>query len=145
MANETRVLRLRRGDRGVLQSWLRSRTIPRRLVDRATIVLAAADGASSRVIARDCAIPRATVLQWIRRYEADGIAGIERDRPRSGRPRKHGPDVEAAVIDKTVKEKPPPEVATHWSTRLLAKAMGLTYDTVGRIWRKYGLKPHYDA
>lgn len=142
MANDTRVLRLRRGDREVLVGWLRSRTLQRRLVDRARIVLAAADGQSSRLISKTQGVPRATALQWIRRYEAKGMAGIEADRPRSGRPRRMSTDMEAALIEKTVRETPPPEVATHWSTRLMAAATGYSREAIGRIWRKYALKPH---
>lgn len=142
MANTTRVLRLRRGDRQVLESWLRTRTMPRRLIERARIVLAAADGQSSRAIVAATGSTRPTVLLWIRRYEAAGIPGIESDRPRSGRPRTITPEIERAVIEKTVNEKPPRDVATHWSTRLMAKTMGLTDDAIGRIWRKYALKPH---
>lgn len=142
MANDTRVLRLGRGDRAVLEEWLRSRTMQRRLVDRARIVLAAADGRSSRTISEVQGVPRATALQWIRRYEAEGIAGIEKDRPRTGRPRSITPEVEEALVVKTVTETPPPEVATHWSTRLMAAATGLNREAIGRIWRKYALKPH---
>lgn len=142
MANDTRVVRLRRGDRAILECWLRSRTLQRRLVDRARIVLAAAAGHSSRVISATQKVPRATVLLWIRRYVDEGIAGIERDRPRSGRPRVIAADIEAAVIEKTVNEKPSADVATHWSTRLMAAATGQSREGIGRIWRKYGLKPH---
>jgi transposase len=142
MANETRVLRLQRGDRAILEGWLRSRTLQRRLVDRARIVLAAADGQSSRAISMTQNVPRATALQWIRRYESEGISGIERDRPRSGRPRVLAADTESMLIDKTITEKPPAELATHWSTRLMAAATGLSREAIGRIWRKYALKPH---
>jgi transposase len=132
MINETRVLRLRRGDRAVLEEWTRSRTLQRRWGERARIVLAAAEGLSSRSIAQLYDVPRATVLLWTRRYEAEGIAGIQQDRPRSGRPRKMTADIEAAVIEKTVTETPPPEVATHWSTRLMAKPTGYTREAIGR-------------
>lgn len=142
MANETRGLRLKRGDRAILEGWLRSRTLQRRLVDRARIVLAAAEGQSSRSISVVNNVPRATVLLWTRRYEAEGIAGIERDRPRSGRPRVLPADTESTVIDKTINEAPPPEVATHWSTRLMAAATGISREAIGRIWRKYAVKPH---
>lgn len=142
MVNETRVLQLRRGDRAILDGWLRSRTLERRLVDRAHIVLAAADGYSSREIASTKNVPRATALLWIRRYEAEGIAGIERDRPRSGRPRVIAPDIEDAIVRKTTAEAPPSQVATHWSTRLMAAATGQSREAIGRIWRKYALKPH---
>jgi transposase len=143
MANETRVLRLRRGDRAVLESWARSRTLQRRLVDRAHIVLSAADGQSSRAIAHGYGLPRASVLRWLRRYEAGGIGALEKDRPRSGRPRMITAEMEAAVIEKTVKETPPPQVATHWSTRLMAQTIGYSREAIGRIWRKYALKPHH--
>jgi transposase len=142
MAKETRVLRLRRGDRAVLEEWTRSRTLQRRLVDRARMVLAAADGHSSRAISQLYDVPRATVLLWTRRYESEGIAGIQQDRPRAGRPRIMTADVETVVIEKTIRETPPPEVATHWSTRLMAKATGYSREAIGRIWRKYALKPH---
>jgi len=111
-------------------------------MERAAIVLAAAEGLSSRGIAEAVGVARGTAITWIRRYDARGIAGIEQERPRPGRPRTITREVEEAVIEKTVTEKPPAEVATHWSTRLMAKAMGLSDDAVGRIWRKYGLKPH---
>lgn len=104
MANAIRVLRLRRGDRAILEGWLSLCTMQRRL--------------------------------------ADGIAGIERDRARSGRPPVITSDVEAAVIEKTMTEKPLAEVATHWSTRLMAAATGQSREAIGRIWRKYGLRPH---
>jgi transposase len=142
MTNETKVLRLRRADRAVLEGWARSRTLERRLVDRARVVLGAADGLSSRAIAAMYDLPRTTVLLWKRRYETDGIAAIQQDRPRSGRPRTMTADMEEAVIDKTVKENPPPQIATHWSTRLMAKATGFSREAIGRIWRKYALKPH---
>lgn len=142
MAHPTKVLTVTREDRRVLETWLRSRTLPVRQLERAQIVLAAADGMSSRQIAHELGVARATAILWIRRYEAEGVAGIERDRPRSGRPRTITREVEERVIEKTVTEKPPAEVATHWSTRLMADATGLTPTAIGRIWRKYALRPH---
>jgi transposase len=87
-------------------------------------------------------VARDTARLWIRRYEAEGLDGVEQDRPRSGRPRKLTPALEAAIVDKTVNEDPPQEVSTHWSSRLLAEAMGLNHLDVWRTWRKFGLKPH---
>ncbi len=142
MANRVKVLRLRRGDRKVLESWLRSRTLPRRQVERARILLGAAAGESSRKLAVSVGVARDTARLWMRRYEAEGLKGVEKDRPRSGRPRKLTPALEAAIVEKTVSEDPPPEVSTHWSTRLLADAMGLSHVDIWRTWRKYGLKPH---
>jgi transposase len=142
MANSTKVLTLKAGDRAVLEGWLRQRTLPRRQLERARIVLGSADGLGSRRLVTEVGVARATVLEWIRRYEAEGLASLEQDRPRSGRPRTITPLVEEEVIQKTVNEKPPPEMATHWSTRLMARTLDLTPTAVGRIWRKYGLKPH---
>jgi transposase len=142
MITETKKVRLRRGDRSVLESWTRSRTLSRRQVERARIVLAAANGESSRVVAATLGIARDTARLWLRRYEAEGLEGLE-DRPRSGRPRDViTPEVEAAIIEKTINEEPPPEEATHWSSRLLAETMGLEHLGVWRVWRKYALKPH---
>ena len=141
MTTTTKRVRLRHGDRAVLESWVRSRRLSRRQVERAKIVLAGARGESSRAIAERLGIARDTARLWLRRYEAAGLTGLE-DRPRSGRPREITPEVEAAIVEKTVEEDPPPEVATHWSSRLLGKAMGIDSVTIWRVWKKYGLKPH---
>ena len=142
MGNPTKKLRLRRGDRKVLQRWLRSRTLPQRQVERAKILLGAAAGQSSRKLAESVGVARDTARLWIRRYEADGLKGVASDRPRSGRPRKLTPALEEEIVERTVTEDPPPEVSTHWTSRLLADAMGLNHVDIWRTWKKYGLKPH---
>lgn len=106
------------------------------------ILLGASSGESSRCLAESVGVARDTAKLWIRRYEASGLVGIERDRPRSGRPRKLTPALEEAIVEKTINEKPPPEVSTHWTSRLMADAMGLNHVDVWRTWKKYGLKPH---
>ena len=142
MSTPTKKLQLRRGDRKILERWVRSQTLPRRQVDRAKILLGAARGESSRSLAHSVGVARDTARLWIRRYEAGGLEDVKQDRPRSGRPRKLTLEVEAQIVDKTVNEDPPPEVSTHWSSRLLADAMGLSHLDVWRTWKKYGLKPH---
>ena len=142
MATPTTKIELRPGDRATLDGWLRTRTTQRRLVDRARIVLAASEGLSSRAISKKVRVPRATALLWIRRYQADGVAGIERDLPRSGRPRNITPKIEGEIVDHTIGKPPPKDVATHWSTRLMALATGHSPDAIRRVWKKYGLKPH---
>jgi len=142
MAIITKKLGLKRGDRRTLESWARSRTLPRRQVERAKIVLAAAGGESSRGIAGSLGIARDTARLWMRRYESEGLEAIKRDRPRSGRPRRITREVEEAIVRKTVEEDPPPDVSTHWSSRLLSEAMGIDHVTIWRVWKKYGLKPH---
>ena len=142
MATTAKKVRLQRGDRRTLESWVRSRTLPRRQVERAQIVLAASRGESSRGIAASLGIARETARLWMRRYEAEGLEAIKRDRPRSGRPRRITREVEEAIVRKTVEEDPPPEVSTHWTSRLLGEALGIDHVTIWRVWRKYGLKPH---
>ena len=64
------------------------------------------------------------------------------DRPRSGRPRTVTRKVEEKIVQKTTGEDPPPEESTHWTSRLMGKALGIDHVTIWRVWRKYGLKPH---
>ena len=139
MAIPTRRIRLRRGDRARLETWLRTRTTPQRQVERARIVLGSAQGKSSYELAEELGLSRPTIQRWLDRYEADGLQGLE-DRPRSGRPRTVTPDVEAEVVEKTLEEDPPQ--GTHWSTRLMAEETDLHHSQVARIWRAHGLKPH---
>ncbi len=69
-----------------------------------------------------------------------GLGGIEKDAPRPGRKRRIDDPRRAAVVNKTLREKP--EGQTHWSRSTMASATGLSDSTVGRIWREHGLKPH---
>lgn len=136
-----RVTTLRHGDRAVLERHLRARTTPRRLVQRASIVLASADGESGSAICQRVGVSRPTVLLWLDRYDADGAAGLTADRPRSGRPKALTPERETEIV-KATQHEPPPDAGTHWSTRLMARHMGLPQTTISRIWRAHGLKPH---
>ena len=101
-------------------------------VERAKVVLAASGGESSRGIAASVGIARDTARLWMRRYEAEGLDGIESDRPRSGRPRTVTRKVEEKIVQKTTGEDPPPEESTHWTSRLMGKALGIDHVT---IWR----------
>ncbi len=142
MTTKTKKVRLRRGDRRVLESWVRSRTLPRRQVERAKIVLAGARGESSRGIAASIGVARDTARLWTRRYEAEGLKGIVEDRPRSGRPRTITREIEEKIVQKTVSEDPPADESTHWTTRLMGKALDMHPVTIWRVWHKHGLKPH---
>lgn len=136
-----RVTQLRRGERAVLEHWVRARTTPRRVVERAQIVLASADGYGGDEICAVLGVSRPTVSRWLDRYDADGAAGLQRDRPRSGRPKQITPDEEAAIVQATL-HAAPPDGGTHWSTRVMAAHAGVHQTTVSRIWRAHGLKPH---
>src|ERR1017187_10450079 len=120
--------------------FARSRTLAPRLVQRAQIVLQAAAGKADVEIAQTLDITRQTAGFWRRRFLDRGIAGIEKDAPRCGRPRL----IAASKIDEIVSmtTRQTPAHATHWSTRTLAQVTAVSPSTVGRIWRAHGLKPH---
>jgi transposase len=106
---------------------------------RARIVLACATGVSNREAARHLGVGEATVGKWRRRFVAKGLNGLfDEDRP--GHPRTITDDKVEAVIVKTLEEKPLD--ATHWSTRSMAKATGMSQTSISLIWRAFGLQPH---
>jgi transposase len=127
-------------DRGLLQGWVRRRKTGQALATRARIVLAcAAPGGTNGAVAAALGVSRTTVALWRQRFAERGADGLL-DEPRPGAPRKiTDGQVERAVI--TTLEATPAD-ATHWSTRSLARAMGLSQTAVCRIWRAFGLKPH---
>jgi transposase len=127
-------------ERGTLVQWARGRSTPARLVLRAKIVLAAADGRQNKDIAAQLGCLRKTVGTWRTRFVNERLAGIEHDAPRGGRTPVVRGAMEAEIIRKTTLETPPH--ATQWSTRSLAKALGVSKDTVQRVWHDNGLKPH---
>ncbi len=83
---------------------------------------------------------RDTVARWRQRFAVSGIAGILKDAPRRGRKPKLSEQKVQEIIHKTTQEKP--AQATHWSTRSMARATGVSAATIGRLWRRHGLKPH---
>lgn len=123
-----------------LEELKRSRTASVRLVERATIVLQAADGLEDQDIATAMGITRQKAGRWRKRYAKLGLAGIEKDAPRPGRKRRIDDPTRAMVVNKTLREKP--EGQTHWSRSTMSKATGLSESTIGRIWSEHGLKPH---
>ncbi|HMB05837.1 MAG TPA: IS630 family transposase [Isosphaeraceae bacterium] len=124
-------------DREVLETWLRAPSMPAGMVARARIVLLAADGVGTNEICRRVGVTRPTVGAWKRRYAVEGLGGLE-DRPRSGKPRSTD---DVAIVLRTL--EPPPERlgVTHWSSRLLARELGLSNVKVADVWREYGLQP----
>jgi transposase len=136
-----RVTTLRRGDRAVLERWIRSRTTPQRQVERARIVLGSADGLSAAVIGAQVGVSGPTVRRWLDRYASDGLAGLTADRPRPGRPKQLDAAAAAAIVDRTLQEAPP-DGGTHWSGRLMARVSGWHQTTIARVWRAHGLQPH---
>jgi transposase len=126
-------------DREVLERWLRRRKSSQALAMRARIVLAAADGASNREIAERERVVVDTVRKWRGRFADRGVEGLL-DEPSVGAPRTIDDDTVERVIVTTLERRP--KDATHWSTRSLAKEIGISDASVGRIWRAFGLQPH---
>jgi transposase len=129
---------LTEGEREQLESWSRRHTTAQALALRSRIVLAAAEGPSSSQIAKDLGISVATVGKWRNRFAKDRLDGLV-DEPRPGRPRTITDAKVDEVIVKTLDTKP--KNATHWSTRSMAREVGLTQTAVNDIWRAFGLKP----
>ena len=126
--------------RKTLEAWVRARTTPQRTVLRARICLLAADGWSNNAIAKELRTSRPTVIQWRKRFDEKGPVGVAEDAP-------HGPSKKAlsaskvkAIVEATLHTTP--KDATHWSTRTMAKAQGVSNATVCRIWDAHGLQPH---
>jgi transposase len=127
-------------ERSTLAMWARAKTIPQRLVQRARIITMAADGVLSQNIAQQLDISRPTVQLWRERFLALRVTGLEKDAPRSGRIPSIPDRKVRAVVEATLHVKP--ANATHWSTRTMAKAQGLSQATIRRIWKQHNLKPH---
>src|SRR3954454_527208 len=116
------------------------RSTPRGIVLRVEIVRAGAEGMANRAIARKLSTSLPTVLLWRKRYEAEGLAGILEDKPRSGRPKEISAEREAVIVEATLKTRP--KNATQWSVRTMAKAQKVSPATVYRVWTKHKLQPH---
>ncbi len=126
-------------ERETLERWARRRNSAQALALRCRIILGAADGESSTDIAARLGCTPSTVGRWRVRFAAKGIDGLH-DEPRPGKPRTISDDDVERVIVKTLEETP--VNATHWSTRSMAAATGMSQTAVSKIWRAFGLKPH---
>jgi transposase len=126
-------------ERAKLADWARRPTSAQRLAQRARIVLAAADGHANVAIAADLRVTSPTVRKWRHRFAERRLEGLA-DEPRPGAPRTIADAQVEAAVTRTLESKP--ANATHWSTRTLARDLGLSQTAVVRIWRAFGLKPH---
>jgi len=134
------LISLSEADRAPLEGWTRRRKTAQALATRARIVLACAEaGATNGAVAAALGVSRQTVATWRKRFAERGPDGLL-DEPRPGAPRSITDEqVERAVV--TTLESTPPN-ATHWSTRSLAQAVGLSQSAVVRIWHAFALQPH---
>ena len=126
-------------ERTTLQQWTRRPRTAQALAQRARLILACADGQSNMAVAARLRVTRPTVGKWRARFLTQRLDGLL-DEPRPGAPRSiMDADVER-VVARTLETMP--RDATHWSTRAMAQASGLSQSAISRIWRAFGLQPH---
>ena len=126
--------------RRTLKSWSRAHNTPKIVATRADIVLLAAEGRSNNSIASQLGITRVSVIEWRKRFAADGLEALGKVREGRGRPRTISPEKVSQIIHLTLSTLP--EHATHWSCRSMATKVGVSSATVQRVWSEHRLYPH---
>jgi transposase len=126
-------------EREALGRFVRRRKTAQQLALRSRIVLRCADGLSNREVAKQLRVHEATVCKWRGRFVRKRLDGLL-DNPRSGTPRKISDETVERIVTVTLESTP--SDATHWSTRDLAKRIGVSQSTVSRVWRAFNLQPH---
>jgi len=126
-------------EREKLEQWARRPKTAQRLALRSRVVLGCADGLSNQAVAQQCGISAHTAGKWRERFRRDRLEGLA-DEPRPGAPREIADAQVEEVVTRTLESLPPQ--GTHWSTRSMAQASGLSHMAVARIWRAFGLQPH---
>ena len=133
------LLTLSDDERQKLDTWANRPKSTLRLATRARIVLACAEGRDNKDVAARLHVNIATVGKWRKRFLEDRLEGLA-DEPRPGAPRTITDAMVEEVVTRTLEEKP--KAATHWSTRDMAQAVGLSQSAIVRVWNAFGLKPH---
>src|ERR1700722_2915997 len=126
-------------ERETLERNVRRRKSAHAIAVRSRMILLGAEGLSNEAIAERCGVWGVTVATWRRRFQEKRLAGLY-DEPRVGRPREISDAQVEAVVVATLESRP--DAATHWSTRAMAKKVGLSAMAISRIWRAFGLQPH---
>ena len=126
-------------ERVELEGLAARRSTAQGLALRARIVLACADGARNKDVAAALDVCQPTAGKWRRRFAEQRVEGL-RDDPRPGAPRTVEDERIEALVTATLESVP--KDATHWSSRGMARASGLSVSTVQRVWRAFGLAPH---
>jgi len=138
-ARKASTVNLTEDERDFLQRVVRRRKVALADAQRAEIILRSADGLNNCAIASSVGVARETVRKWRGRFASHRLDGLD-DEPRCGAPRKIGDERIEEIVTKTLESKP--KDATHWSTRGMAKASGVSASTVHRVWRAFSLQPH---
>ncbi len=133
------ILALNDDEHQKLKTWASRPKSTQRIALRAAIILACSEGLNNKDVAARLRINTVTVGKWRQRFLENRLDGLV-DEPRPGAPRSISDEKVEEVITKTLEEKP--KAATHWSTRGMAQAAGLSQSAIVRIWNAFGLKPH---
>jgi transposase len=140
MAAAAPALEMSSDERVVLERIARSETLPAREVIEARGLVMAADGCSTIGIARGLGVSPDRVRRWRRRFEERRVAGVGTVRPGRGRKPILPQGAVAEIVRVTLNERPA-DGATHWTTRTLAKRLGVSRETIRRVWLAQGLRP----
>jgi transposase len=135
-----RLIKLTKAEHRKLQRLSKARSSSLRLRERSAMILLAADGLENQEIAKRLKQDPGKVGRWRQRYARQGLAGILKDKTRPGRIKPISAARRSLLVKMTVTTKP--TGATHWSRESMAKALGVSPSTVGRVWAAHGLKPH---
>ena len=140
MKHSAKALSLTDEDRRILEGWVRAHSTSQQVVKRARIILLAAEGMSNSDIAREVGFSRPTVIEWRKRFLAEGVDTLTKIRPGRGAKPKYTKEKIQQVVEATLHTKP--KNATHWSCRTMAKEQGVSASTIHKIWKAHGLQPH---
>jgi transposase len=127
-------------ERAQLERVARDGKTPQKWARRARIVLLLISRERPSAVAAELRVSRMTVRLWAARFVTQGVPGLLRDASRPGRRTRLSPDKVQAIVEATLTTRPP--AATHWSSRPLAKAQGVSDGTIRKVWRQHGLQPH---
>src|SRR5215471_3395873 len=136
----TEAITLTKDERGELELMIQSRSLAAGDVFRARLILMLADGVPYRTIQERLDTTAPTISRWKERFLQSRIAGLLEIRHPGQTPTVITPALQAKVLAAT--KRKPADGSTHWSCRKLARQLGISKDTVQRIWRRAGLKPH---
>jgi transposase len=123
-----------------LRTLSKGRRVEARVLQRASVILLAAQGWQNKEIADAVKLDRRQVALWRRRFIEGGLDALLQDAARSGRTPSVTRAVESLILSRTLHEQP--AEATQWSTRTLAAHLGLSATTIRRVWQRNGIKPH---
>lgn len=122
-----------------LEEVLRARLVPNGIARRVKAILLLSEGASLRSTRVVTGLNLRHIVKWRERFAAEGLEGLV-DQPRPGRPKRLSVTRQERILRDTVRAKPPGG-RSHWTSRLMARRHGVSFDTVQKIWRAAGLKP----